>query len=197
MPRDIFSCIFPSTFIIVIGVFVFAFIMIIKTNIRRSLGVRNLAEVFTEQEILDETTPKSLNGMDPVYLPQIIRDFPDFNPTLVRTKVREKLREVLKDKQDFAIHGIVISNYTRTNVEYTIFFQAAVQYRVNGRMNQKRYCLNYSFLLATDEGRTIAANCPNCGGVISSTNQKVCEFCDSRLVNVLGNSWEFTDVYEG
>ena len=27
-------------------------------------------------------------------------------------------------------------------------------------------------------------NCPNCGGKLSNTNQKYCEFCGNELVNI-------------
>ena len=69
-------------------------------------------------------------------------------------------------------------------------------FRENGKLLQKRYNLHYSFLLPSESGETIAANCPNCGGAITSTHQKVCAYCGSRLANVMKNTWEFTEVYE-
>lgn len=192
-----FGAMFAITSAMVFIVIILVFVVTIKRFSKNAFGTSNISEVIKQQDTLDQTTPKSLSGMDYIYLPQIMEDFPDFNSTLAETKVKNKLYEVLKGKEAVHIHNVVISNYERTSVEKTIHYQAALQYRENGRLNQKRYCLHYSFMLATDEGNTLAANCPNCGGAISSTNQTVCEYCDSRLVNVLGNSWEFTDVYEG
>lgn len=193
------SCMINTMFTIV-PLFMFVIIIItVITAIRRfsktAFGVSNIAKVI-EQETMDETTPKSLSGMDYIYGPQIVEDFPDFNLPFVRTKVKEKLREVLKGKDSLAIHNVVITNYDRASVEKTIYFQASLQYREGGRIRQKRYSLHYAFMLAAHEGNVIAANCPNCGGAVRSTSQKVCEYCDSRLVNVLSNSWDFTEVYE-
>ncbi len=172
-------------------------VILIRNFSQRAFGTPNLAEAVRQQDALEQTTPKSLNGMDSVFLPKILQDFPDFDITLAKTNVKNKLSEMLGDKAEMRIHGVVISNYIRSNLEKTIVFQSALQYRDNGRLCQKRYVLHYAFILDGDSGDTIAANCPNCGGAVTSTSQKNCEFCGSRLVNVLGNTWEFTEVREG
>lgn len=185
---------FVSFFIIAVTVFIF--ITIVRTFSKNAFGNPNISKVI-QQENPDETVPRSLSGMDAVYLPQIMEDFPNFNPSLAKSNVKNKLREVLAGKTDLAIHNVVIASYSRANIEKTIHYQAAVQYRESGRLRQKRYCINYTYMLPRDEGSTLSANCPNCGGVITSSSQKVCEYCDSLLVNVMGNTWEFTEVYEG
>ncbi len=189
--------IFSFAAAIIFAVMIIIVIFLIRNFSSKAFGTPSLSEAIEMQDRLEETTPKSLNGMDSVFLPKIMADFPDFNITLAKTNVKDKLREVLKDKAELYIHSVVISNYVRADIEKTIFFQAALQFRENGRLNQKRYILQYAFVLNTDSGDTVAANCPNCGGAVSETNQKVCEFCGSRLVNVLGNTWKFTEVCEG
>ncbi len=190
-----FFSLFTLTSLLIFGTAIFILITSVRRFSKSAFGNPDITKVI-EQESLDENTPKSLSGMDYIYGPQILEDFPDFNLPLVRTKVRDELREMLKGKENLSIHNVVITNYDRTSVEKTIYFQAALQYREGGRLRQKRYNLHYAFLLATHEGNVIAANCPNCGGAVRSTTQKVCEYCDSRLVNVLSNSWGFTDIYE-
>ncbi len=185
---------FVSFFIIAVTVFIF--ITVIRNFSKNTFGNADISKVI-RQEDPNETVPKSLSGMDAVYLPQIMEDFPDFNPTLAKSNVKNKLREVLADKQELTIHNVVIANYSRANMEKTIYYQAAVQYKEGGILRQKRWCLHYSYVLPRGEGGTLSANCPNCGGVITSPSQKVCEYCDSLLVNVMGNTWEFTEVFEG
>ena len=41
--------------------------------------VREVVRAIEEGEKLSETTPKSLSAMTNLYLPQILRDFPEFN----------------------------------------------------------------------------------------------------------------------
>ncbi len=201
MIGDIDMCETFSIFSLAASIIFITAVLIVIIMIRRfsmrAFGTPRLSEAIEQQETLEETTPKSLSGMDSVFLPKILADFPDFNPDIAKTNVKNKLLEVLKGKQEIKIHGVVINNYIKTSVERVIYYQAALQYRENGRLTQRRYCLHYAFLLDTDSGDTIAANCPNCGGAVNNTNQKVCEFCGSRLVNVLSNTWEFTEVYEG
>lgn len=186
-----------SVFIIVITIFVFVTVImtVIRNFSKNAFGNPNLVQVI-RQEDLNETEPKSLSGMDAVYLPQIMEDFPSFNPALAKSAAKEKLRQVLSGKKELSIHNVVIAGYIREKYEKTVCYQASLQYRESGRLVQKRYRLHYTYMLPTGEGATISANCPNCGGVITSPSQTVCEYCDSMLVNVMGSSWEFTEVGE-
>lgn len=161
---------------------------------RRYFGTVDFSGLLREISV-NEEKPKSLSGMDSVYLPQILKDFPDFNPTLAETYVKEQLRNTCAQKQDFRIHNVVIHSYERTQAEKTIVYQAALEYREAGRLQQKRFCLRYAYLLPQD-GKTAAANCPNCGAPLSEFSQRVCEYCGSRLVNIMGNTWRFTEVFE-
>ncbi len=185
---------FSSIFILIVTVIIV--INVVRAFSKAATVSTNIKSILEQDEFTNDNTPKSLRGMDSVYAPQILADFPDFNISLAKTNVKNRLREMFEGKDEFRIHNVVICNYVRSNVEKTIFFQAALQYREGGRLCQKRYELHYAYLLPQGEGNTISANCPNCGGVISSSSQKICEFCDSMLVNVMGNSWEFTEVFE-
>ena len=60
---------------------------------------------------------------------------------------------------------------------------------------QKRYSLNYTYLLVGN-GYADGANCPNCGAAASVTGSQVCEYCGSRVAEVLKNTWKFTDIVE-
>lgn len=179
---------------IFIAAVVLAFRKAIRRFSRRYFSAADFSGLLREISV-DEEKPKSLSGMDTIYLPQILKDFPDFNPTLAETYVKEQLRNTCAGKQDFRIHNVVIHLYERTQAEKTIVYQAALEYREAGRLQQKRYCLRYAYLLPQD-GETAAANCPNCGAPLPEFGQRVCEYCGSRLVNVMGNTWRFTEVFE-
>lgn len=160
---------------------------------RRNFGTTNLSSVF--QEAANESAPpKSLSGGDSIYLPRILEDFPTFDNTTTVSLIKEHLRKTLR--QDLHFHGVSISDYRRSSLEKAIIYQTAFQYREGGTLRQKRYCVHYSFRLRRDQGQILTAKCPNCGATIPDPLQVKCEYCDSRLVNVLGNSWEITDTYE-
>ncbi len=146
-------------------------------------------------EIQDqEAPPRSLNGCDRIVIPQILEDFPDFDPTLVKTYAREYLKKQLSSLQDLQIHNVVFARYLPSASQKTIVFQAAVSHRENGKTVQRRFDLHYTYLIATGD-ESVAANCPNCGGNLGY-GDTVCPYCGSRVVNVMGNTWEFTELQE-
>ena len=130
------------------------------------------------------------------FLLQILKDFPDFNPSLAETYVKEKLAQVCAGKPGFRVHNVVISGYDRARTEKTVVYQAALEYREKGVLRQKRYCLRYASLLPDDSGAALALNCPNCGASLSDAGETVCTYCGSPLVQVMKHTWRFTEVFE-
>ena len=57
--------------------------------------VREVVRAIEEGEKLSETTPKSLSAMTNLYLPQILRDFPEFNWEEMQRMVEQAVREYL------------------------------------------------------------------------------------------------------
>ena len=161
---------------------------------RRIFGRTDILNALKEIDTSHLDTPRSLNGCDSLLLPQILKDFPDFDVTLTKTYARDELRKRFNQKPDFKIHNVVISRYLRSEAQRTIIFQAAVCFRVDGEMSQKRYDLHYTHLLSAVSD-SVAANCPNCGGALGYGVIN-CPFCGSRVANVLGNTWKFTEVRE-
>ena len=186
---------FAVTFIIIILAAILIFVTVITSFIKRFRSFRSFGNIDVSSFDDFETRPRSLSGRDSQLLPKILKDFPDFNVTSAKSAVKEKLRETLSDVSDLKIHNVVINGYTGTPAEKTIIFQAALQFSENGKTVQKRYVLNYAFLI--EGGEVAAANCPNCGAPIPGFSEKVCEYCGSRLVNVMGNTWKFTEICEG
>lgn len=155
-------------------------------------GTTDLLDAIKELDLESEATPKSLSGCDSLVMPRILKDFPDFDPSLAKTYAKEYLSNHFSDKTDFTVHNIVIARYLPSSLHKTIVYQAAVCWTEEGKLIQKRYELHYSYLLKDSHG-TVAANCPNCGGAIGY-GISVCPYCDSRIANVLGSTWKFTEL---
>ena len=176
-------------------------IVIITTAIKKAKSDRMFKaalEALTNSKGFQQfdDRPRSLNGCESIYLPEIRKDFPDFNPTSVYTDAKRALEELLSDKKSLKIHRVVISGYDRTLYEKTVILQAALQYEEAGQLLQKRYIMLYSYFL-NKNGTTLTSNCPNCGAPISDSSLKACPFCNSLLVNPLGGEWKFADIEEG
>ena len=163
-------------------------------------GIRDIKDALGNNGLQDETTPKSLSGGDSLFIDSILRDFPDFNLDMAKKYVRDRLQETLGGMEDYRFHRCIINNYIRSSIDKTILFQAAVQYRVDSVLRQKRYMLHYSYTVDNSaEGDTsvkVAGVCPNCGAPLGSSDARVCSYCNSRLTDVMGNTWKFTEVYE-
>lgn len=160
---------------------------------RQLFGTTQVLSALSEVQN-QEAPPRSLNGCDCLVIPRILEDFPDFDPTLAKTYVREYLEKQLSSMHELQIHNIVFTRYLPSASQKTIVFQAAVSNRENGKTIQRRYDLHYTYLIATGD-ESVAANCPNCGGTLGY-GDTVCPYCGSRVVNVMGNTWEFTELRE-
>lgn len=172
-------------------------ILIIRKKLRqlsrRMFGTTQVLSALSEIQ-QKEAPPCSLNGCDRIVLPRILEDFPDFDPTLAKTYARDYLRNQLSGVQDLQIHNVVFSWYLSSASQKTIVLQAAVSSREDGQTVQRRYNLSYAYLISTGD-ETIAANCPNCGGNLGF-GDTICPYCNSRVVNVMGNTWKFTELTE-
>jgi hypothetical protein len=138
--------------------------------------------------------PKSLNRCDSLLIPQILKDFPDFDVDQARSLFKDFIRQRYSGKQAFTIHAIGISRYLRTGIQKTIVMQAAASYMNGGKKKQIRCEVDYAYHVDT-ASETIAANCPNCGAALGY-GITVCPYCDSRVANVMGNAWKFTNLRE-
>lgn len=158
-------------------------------------AMAGLAAVASQLDMETEERPKSLSGGDSLFLPQILKDFPDFNLTAAKETVRAYLAEKFADREGFAIHNVIISDYRRAAVEKTVVFQCAYEYLEEGRKRQFRCCVHYSYRVTGEAGSTYAApNCPNCGAPITSSVRD-CPYCGARLF-MSAAAWEITDCYE-
>lgn len=177
-----------------IGLIVYFIRRRVRRFSREVFGQEDLLAALSQIDSEADNTPRSLSGCDSLLLPQILRDFPDFDVNLAKTYARSHLKKTLSGKEDLTIHNIVIARYLPSAAQKTILLQAAVSFRESGKICQKRYDLSYCYLLPGSDA-SIAANCPNCGGALGYGVSQ-CPYCGSRVANALGNSWEFTEMKE-
>lgn len=141
-----------------------------------------------------EEPPRSLSGSDKFLIPQILKDFPDFDPDQAKNLCKDYLRERYRGKASFTIYNVVFSQYQRSGLRKTVVMQSAASYSENGKKKQIRCDVDYAYHIDTTD-ETIAANCPNCGAALGY-GVTVCPYCDSRVANVMGNAWKFTNLRE-
>lgn len=175
-------------------------------------------------QIRAETTPKSLAGMEAILLPEIMKDFPEYNSAVLADRVKADarlyyesakagellykegisaaLRERLKLPEGvcggIAIHRVSLSDYDRRSRDKLITYQAAAKYEdAKGTTHQTRLHLKYIAAYDDDFANEIRViKCPNCGAPVPTVGEKVCRYCGAALRTAPGLCWVLTDIRE-
>ena len=198
--------------------------------VRAALRVGNLASTISsivkKADLEVETTPKSLSSAEPLLMDRIKRDFPEYNPELIRQRVMkdartfymsaqagtclyadgisDQLRERLESflPPDVAggiqVHKVALSAYDDSSVDRVLTFQAAASFRDSaGTTRQRRLVLKYLAAWSTDTVTGVKrSNCPNCGAPVPIVGSKVCQYCGTALKVWAGTGWLLTDLRE-
>lgn len=170
----------------------------VRRKLRRfsiaTFGTTDIIGSLKAGEAEAENTPRSLNGMDAILLPQILKDFPDFDVQHAKQLAEKALRKYMKNREGVSIHNIVIARYMPASIQKTVVFQASASYQEGGHTVQKRYDLTYAYR-ANGSSAQVAANCPNCGSPLQYS-QRVCPYCGSQVTQVLGLAWSFIQIMD-
>ena len=179
-----------------------------------------------DADVREQETPKSLNAMDSLLLPQIMKDFPEYNRAMLEERVIRdaglyyesalagrvlldkgvsfSLRDGLLDKLPGDVKGgisvrrVALAAYDRRGRDKLITYQAAVQYEgKDERRRQKRLSLTYIASYVSDPTNNIEViKCPNCGAPVPTMGEKVCSYCGSALTVYAGAGWVLIKLNE-
>ena len=207
-----------------------ATLVALRFVIRAALSVGNLATVLSsllkKADYEAESTPKSLSSAEPLLMDRIKRDFPEYNPELIRQRVMQDARLFYESAQagrclysdgisdqlrerlgsylppDVAggiqVHKVALAAYDDRSEDRVLTFQAAAAFRdPAGTLRQRRLILKYLAAWSTDTMTGVKrSNCPNCGAPVPTVGSKVCQYCGTALKVWAGTQWLLTDVKE-
>lgn len=105
----------------------FTFYIKIKKDINSALNslfktnnIKKIKSLFKEQELKAESTPRTLFGMESVYLSTIKKDFPDLNLNELKAQAESKIIEALTaiEKKDinFKTTSDILNNYVISKI---------------------------------------------------------------------------------
>lgn len=94
--------------LVIIGIIYYAYIRImrkIQSFSRLAFGTSSLTQGVRKMELTEMTTPKSIAAATGLYLPSIMRDFPEFHYEEMRTRAENVLKSYLRsvDQSDSSI----------------------------------------------------------------------------------------------
>lgn len=212
-------------------------------------GTNSLLEGIKHRENEVTVTPKSVSSATNLYLPSIMRDFPEFHYDEMKSRAENVLTSYLRSVdtmsssmltegtkelkeeldmriqnlkrlnrrehfQNCKIHRTEIHQYRKTKGRVSVVFQSAVEYihyiehddkLIKGRndlQEQAKYNVEVIYiqdreLIENVKESALGLHCPNCGAPISSLGEnKVCEYCDSPIVEFNMRTWHFSRVKE-
>ena len=225
MNENSFKVVLIATAVLLMGLLVAQ----IRRRTRRFLNsaevclLRELVRSAQAGELQQEDQPKSLSGMTSIYLPQILRDFPEFNWEEQQAAVEAKVQLFLEALNVEAagavrIHRTVISWYQKYGGTASILCETAAEYwsqAENGhvcggvyrkqepqkmtQVHKKQTVCAAELLYVYDPGLSGAAAsviCPNCGAPVEKLGAKQCRYCGSVL-HVSGiMAWTVQNVRE-
>ena len=215
-------------YIILIVIAGAAALSIVAAAVRWLSRIGRKAEGLIDQinlaQVRAENTPKSLAGMEAILLPEIMKDFPEYNSAVLADRVKADarlyyesakagevlykdgisaaLRERLTFPQDVAggigIHRVSLSDYDRRSRDKLITYQAAAKYEdAKGTTHQTRLHMKYIAAYDDDFANEIRViKCPNCGAPVPTSGDKVCRYCGAALRTAPGLCWVLTDIKE-
>ena len=131
--------------------------------------LRYVAKHLSEGDLTqpDASKPRSLAGMDRLCLPQIAKDFPEFNWSEWKTQIETELRKKLERE------------YQKVHIHRTVETE-----------------LVYVYEDAKTAGAAVSLICPNCGAPIRKLGLKKCEYCGSVLEVQNKKAWRLLEMRE-
>ena len=155
--------------------------------------IRKFFKGLSQIETADEERPKSLPNMESMILPQILKDFPDFDLAMTKNQVGDHLKSVYSARPGFMIHDIRLTEYRRRSVKKVVVFQAAVCWR-GQKLMQKKLEVALEFQCIRGKSNP-AINCPNCGATLGFGDLE-CKYCGTRINDRRDQEWSFTSIRE-
>ena len=144
-------------------------------------------------ETQDQDHPRSLPSIESMILPQVLRDFPDFDLAMTKNQVKDYLEEKYRGRKEFLVHNIVLTEYRTRTVKKCLVFQAAVCWR-DQRLLQKKLEISMEFQCVKDK-KNPAIICPNCGATLGFQDLE-CKYCGTRINDRRDQEWSFASIRE-
>jgi len=143
--------------------------------------------------------PRLISNMNRIYLPMILKDFPDFDWDEIRKMLETQIKKEFSDRENFAIDETVVSRYEKTGNKRLIKCESSASF---DEEEQKNYICVQSVLSfinskkAEGENQAHALTCEKCGAPLTRKpdGEVVCEYCSTVVVGE--KVWTVTSIKE-
>lgn len=169
--------------LVVLSILIMIFTLIYKAKrfLKEGFNTTDIKEIIKQTELEEETRPKTLYGMENVYIPILSKDFKELNVNELKAYAEKNIIECLnaiknKDKtfdpksekvltwvrekinsskgkmyENIKIHKTVLNRYEKLNGVATLTFQTALEYKINDKKVQSRIETQFIYIIDSDK----------------------------------------------
>ncbi len=195
-------------------------IIVIINKIKSAFGnvpIKEIVDLAKQADLESEFQPKSVSGGDSIYLPMVLRDYPDFDNEKAKAIIQKTVSDIFSAKEvpenlkSFAkqiensykkattsvkFHRITISNYKKSAESSTVFYQTAFEFRTAEKLNQLRIEAQYTlFFKEAESQESISFACESCGAPLLSFKTKKCQYCGCGISYMQNMLWKINNIY--
>ena len=220
----------PLVIALIVIITIYIAIRKIKRAIRRSIsrasrGLFNGASASVIKSVLDQVneetaeTPKSLSNLESVYLPMILREFPDLQIDVLRNKTGLVLKEyfdsVHRKVPTDGLLGLASKSLCDTvslasgekyNNSPFIFHKAVISSFEAGKIRfdvafktdvQRRGSVSFTQMKEVREEKASQYTCNSCGAPLTKEAQKSgqCSYCGVMFKDASAFEWLAVEIY--
>lgn len=146
---------------------------------------------------------KSVCSMTGLMLPQIRKDFPEFDWEEYRVDVNNRVKVYIEDKlagEKPVIHRTEIADYRKKDGGCTIDVQTSAGFTKDEKQIEKRFVTQITYVqdyLKAPAGQTgEGLSCPHCGAPVKILGYKYCEYCGAGIKEINRRVWKILDIRE-
>lgn len=201
------------TGIIIVGTVLVLVLWIVKkvqrveTKARGMLGdAENYSYLLKEAKHAADNfnaTEKSVCSMTGLMLPQINKDFPEFDWDEYRVDVNDRVKEYIEDRlagENPVIHRTEIADYRKKDGGCTIDVQTSAGFTKEEKQIEKRFATQITYVqdyLKAPAGQTgEGLSCPHCGAPVKILGYKYCEYCGAGIKEINRRVWKILEIRE-
>lgn len=184
--------------------------------------VNGINQVRTSVDNGDFEEKKSVGGATSLYLPKIMKDFPqfhkedaesevktvlenylyyrygtatEFNTSLVNQNLFKNLtKESSGNVSQMVFNGIAIYAYEKSKEYATILYKVSVGFNIDSKRIETRYSVKYTNQLSEHEIASVGMKCPNCGAPLGETKYVACPYCNAKIIKDTIMNWAVTSI---
>ena len=162
---------------LILGIVIGALAAYVLLNLLWRIGfftMRSALRILRHSERSGQNQQRAVADMEAMVLPRILRDFPDFDWSLLRSQVESHLQQQYSDKPQFSVSRVVLNSYRKQGPEKQILLDVSVSWK-----EKKTAYRRLSVTVAASPSAALSC-CPDCGAQLQG-QPAFCSFCGARL----------------